>query len=253
MMTSTRTSHISYRHRPTYLRLAMRRPLSIVRCFPFLLLLFVTSILDSESFLPSKGEYYFSPPNRERSTLILRSNGANVEISSVEEATDLLANWDRYYSTDSASNTSSFDASSFLPLLPDAVLLLSTIASRERSLDSTKGRCLLGICASSAEEGIATLKSWVTALELPRGLIHGMDKDGEPVPMDGGVYLKYNTGGSLSFSDIRKSGLGFDALWRPGDVLVESYDGAYRGVYFQVELEDDVFRQFLVPLGIFNE
>lgn len=80
-----------------------------------------------------------------------------------------------------------------------------------------------------------------------------MDKDGEPVPMDGGVYLKYNTGGSLSFSDIRKSGLGFDALWKPGDVLIESYDGAYRGVYFQVELEDDVFRQFLVPLGIFNE
>jgi hypothetical protein len=79
-----------------------------------------------------------------------------------------------------------------------------------------------------------------------------MDKDGVPLDISGGVYIKYNTGGSLTFSEIRKSGLGFDALWKPGDALLETYDGSYRGVYFQVELEDNVFRQYLVPLDTFG-
>lgn len=111
---------------------------------------------------------------------------------------------------------------------------------------------MLGICASSAEEGLATLKSWVTGLQLPRGLLHGMDKDGEPIPIEGAVYIKYNTGGVITFAAIRKSGQGFDALWKPGDALLEPYDGTYRGVYFQVELQDDEFRQFLLPLDTFN-
>jgi hypothetical protein len=46
--------------------------------------------------------------------------------------------------------------------------------------------------------------------------------------------------------------MGFDALWKPGDALLEPYDGIYRGVYFQVELEDEVFRQYLVPLDLFQ-
>jgi Domain of unknown function (DUF1824) len=121
----------------------------------------------------------------------------------------------------------------------------------ERNQDPARGRCMLGICASSTEEGIATLKSWVAALQLPRGLLHGMDKDGIPLEVEGAVYIKYNSGGVYSFADIRKSGLGFDALWKPGDALLEPYDGTYRGVYFQVELADAEFRQYLLPCDIF--
>ena len=104
-----------------------------------------------------------------------------------------------------------------------------------------------------AAEGVQTLKSWVTALELPRGLLYGMDKDGVPLELNGPVYIKYNSGGVYTFADIRKSGLGFDALWKPGDALLAPYDeGSYRGVYFQVELSDGEFRQYLMPLDLFQ-
>lgn len=46
--------------------------------------------------------------------------------------------------------------------------------------------------------------------------------------------------------------MGFDALWKPGDALLEQYDGIYRGVYFQAELADGVFRQYLMPLDTFE-
>lgn len=34
--------------------------------------------------------------------------------------------------------------------------------------------------------------------------------------------------------------------------MLEEYDGDYRGVYFQVELSDGAFRQYLVPLDTFK-
>ena len=173
---------------------------------------------------------------------------------SVEKATQILSDWDKYYNKE--NNASKIDSNDENVAknrnqLPTAVHFLNKVASEERKRDMTLGRCMLGICASSAEEGVATLKSWVTTLDLPRGLLHGMDKDGVPLQLDGGVYIKYNTGGVYTFADIRKSGLGFDALWKPGDALLEPYDGTYRGVYFQVELSDGIFRQYLVPLDIF--
>eukprot|EP00547_Thalassionema_nitzschioides_P004834 CAMPEP_0194218482 /NCGR_PEP_ID=MMETSP0156-20130528/23883_1 /TAXON_ID=33649 /ORGANISM="Thalassionema nitzschioides, Strain L26-B" /LENGTH=176 /DNA_ID=CAMNT_0038947859 /DNA_START=131 /DNA_END=661 /DNA_ORIENTATION=- len=173
----------------------------------------------------------------------------------IEGASDILRQWD---TKSNDTNTGPVDdnakdiLSSLHPQLPDAILLLNGAAANERGQDSTKGRCMLGICGSSAEESVSTLKAWVTALELPRGLLHGMDRDGVPVQLDGGVYIKYNSGGVFSFEDIRKSGMGFDALWKPGDALVEPYDGDYRGVYFQVELEDGEFRQYLLPLDTFS-
>jgi hypothetical protein len=171
---------------------------------------------------------------------------------SIEQATEILLEWDRSYSPDAFAKPSiTFDENISRPKLPQAVKCLNEAARSERDLDCTKGRCMLGICASSAQEGIMTLKSWVSALELPRGMLHGMDKDGIPLELEGAVYIKYNTGGSLTFSDIRNSGIGLDAIWRPGDALLELYDGKYRGVYFQVELFDSVFRQFLVPLDVF--
>ncbi len=170
----------------------------------------------------------------------------------IEQASQILQEWDEHYNSDVDDAGEDFDAETARLTLPEAVILLSEQASRERAKDSTLGRCMLGICAPSTEEAIQTLKAWVTNLQLPRGLLHGMDKDGIPIEIEGGVYIKYNTGGSATFADIRRSGVGFDALWKPGDALIEPYDGTYRGVYFQVELSDGEFRQYLVPLDTFT-
>ncbi|KAI2512631.1 protein of unknown function (DUF1824) [Fragilaria crotonensis] len=183
-------------------------------------------------------------------------------VYSIEDATKLLAEWDRSTNPDrvksTASNDSTIDNSADDGVitrdeLKQAVLLLNNAAREERDADSTKGQCLLGICASSAQEGVAALKSWVTTLGLPRGLLHGMDKDGVPLELNGGVYIKYNSGGVFTFADIRKSGLGFDSLWKPGDAMLEEYDGVYRGVYFQVQLQDGEFRQYLVPMNLLDD
>jgi Domain of unknown function (DUF1824) len=172
-------------------------------------------------------------------------------IATSEKATELLSEWDRLYNADvNAPNDQ--DCNGRRGRIPAAVRLLNDIAIQERARDSTKGRVMLGICASTSYQGLAALKAWVDALDLPRGLLHGMDKDGVPLEIEGGVYIKYNTGGSITFSEIRRSGVGFDALWKPGDALLEPYDGTFRGVYFQVELSDDVFRQYLVPLDTFG-
>jgi hypothetical protein len=161
-------------------------------------------------------------------------------VGSIEEASRILADQDTFYIPDTVGSAPP-DTNDKQSVIPEAVRLLSTVSNEERSQDSMTGCCMLGICASSTEEGIATLKFWVTALQLPRGLLHRMDKDGVPLDIEGGVYIKYNSGGVYSFSAIRKFGLGFDALWKPGDVLLEPYDGTYRGIYFQVELADGEF------------
>jgi len=170
----------------------------------------------------------------------------------VQQASQVLQEWDRLFNPESSESATKSMEDLFEDLEP-SVRLLNQKATEMRQKDSTTGRVMLGICASSAVEGVETLKSWVTNLELPRGLLHGMDKDGVPIELDGAVYIKYNSGGVYTFADIRKSGLGFDALWKPGDALIERYtDGNYRGVYFQVELADEEFRQYLVPLDLFQ-
>jgi hypothetical protein len=138
--------------------------------------------------------------------------------------------------------------------LQQSIQSLISQAHIERENDSSSGRIMLGICASNAPEALSGLKSWVTTLSLPRGMLHGMDVDGVPIPVEelGAVYIKYSTGGAMTFSEIRKSKRGFDALWKPGDALLEMYDGDFRGVYLNVELNDGVFRQFgLLPTDLF--
>lgn len=140
--------------------------------------------------------------------------------------------------------------------LKRAVVTLVNQAHKEREVDSSLGRIMLGICASNAPEALSGLKSYVTSLALPRGMLHGMDVDGVPIPIEdlGSVYIKYSTGGATTFSEIRRSGRGFDALWRPGDALLETYDGDFRGIYLNVELSDGVFRQFgVLPTDLFME
>lgn len=137
-----------------------------------------------------------------------------------------------------------------------AVVTLANEAHRQRSLKSSEGRIMLGICAENVDEALLGLKTWVPTLALPRGMLHGMDVDGKPIaPEDlGSVYVKYNTGGTMSFTEMRRSGMGFDALWRPGDAVLEMYDGDFRGIYFNVELSDGEFRQFgVLPTDLFLE
>ena len=145
---------------------------------------------------------------------------------------------------------------SYRSSLRDAVEVLVAQAHAERADDSSRGRIMLGFCAANAPEALAGLKSWVNGLALPRGMLHGMDVDGVPIPVEelGSVYVKYSTGGAMTFKDMRKSGKGFDALWRPGDALLEPYDGDFRGIYLNVELADGVFRQFgVLPTDLFME
>lgn len=195
------------------------------------------TLLSAATFIPALGFSGSSP--------------AGKTVTNVGDASLLLENWDKFYNPETVGETSD-GIEDLRSSIPTAVRLLSEAADEERANDSTQGRCMLGICASSAAEGLATLKSWVNALQLPRGLLHGMDKDGVPLELEGGVYIKYNSGGVYTFADIRKSQMGFDALWKPGDALLEPYDGTYRGVYFQVELVDGEFRQYLVPLDTFE-
>lgn len=150
------------------------------------------------------------------------------------------------------TNLSSDDLSE----LRSAIRFLVSLAHVDRASDSSKGRIMFGFCASNAPEALGGLKSWVSTLDMPRGMLHGMDIDGVPIAVEelGSVYVKYSTGGAMTFTEIRRSGRGFDALWRPGDALLETYDGDFRGVYLNVELGDDVFRQFgVLPTDLFME
>jgi hypothetical protein len=222
--------------------------LARIRCFVFSLFFLLCQWRSTFSFVNQNLHV-----NQWRRQVAATPN-SHASTMSIDEATYILSEWDRNYSVDRslASWTSDISLDDAKQKLPEAVICLNNKATEERSLDSINGRVMLGICASTAEEGLATLKSWVPTLGLPRGLLHGMDEDGVPLQLDGAVYIKYNSGGVFTFSDIRKSGIGFDAIWKPGDALLELYDGKYRGVYFQVELADGVFRQFLVPLDILN-
>ncbi len=137
-----------------------------------------------------------------------------LSVDSVDEASRVLSKYDQLYNLEfseakKTDDEAKADLAELGPALAPAVRLLADVAAAERSRDSTKGRCMLGICASTAEEGVATLKAWVTALQLPRGLLHGMDKDGIPIDLSGSVYIKYNSGGGLYLRGHSKIGNGF--------------------------------------------
>lgn len=120
------------------------------------------------------------------------------------------------------------------PPLSDAVRRMTDAAIQ------ADGRIMLGFCADDAAAGIAALKAWVTALELPRGVLHGMDRDGVPIDMStfGSVYIKYNSQSTAS-----------DA---PGTAVLSGYAGDFRGVYYNPQLPDGEFRQYAVlPADLF--
>ena len=51
-------------------------------------------------------------------------------------------------------------------------------------------RLMLGFCAPDAASGVEALKRWVTALDIPRGQLHGMDFEGRQIVVEGPVYIK---------------------------------------------------------------
>jgi len=109
------------------------------------------------------------------------------------------------------------------------------LASSARALASRSSRVMLGVCAANAAEGVSTLKSWTLELGLPRGKLHGLDRDGvEIAPPIGAVFIKYN---SMS-----------------GDAYLSGYGGDFRGVLFTPELDDGAFRQYgYLPLDVLND
>ena len=110
------------------------------------------------------------------------------------------------------------------------------------TLAAESQRVILGICADNAEAGVAALKAWVEGLRLPKGRLHGMDRDGVPLDMAGfgSVYIKYNSAGGSTGGST------------PGDAGLNGYAGAFRGVYFGPALPDGEFRQYAVlPLALF--
>jgi Domain of unknown function (DUF1824) len=220
-----------------------------------LFILSTNAILSSDAFslAPQMNNYLTNKDQRYPNSILHL-----VSLDDIHDATECLSEWDKRMNLEcvTTSITNDADCSSWREYqgrLQQAVLCLHEAAQSERDVDSAHGQTLLGICASSASEGINALKEWVTTLQLPRGLLHGMDQDGVPLTFDGGVYIKYNSGGVFTFADLRRSGRGLDALWKPGDAMLEEYDGVYRGVYFQVQLKDGEFRQFLLPLDLWRK
>jgi len=208
----------------------------------------------------------FSSTNDNESTSS-STTALNSNILSIDEATNILKTYDQslndYIQKDgsqgmgggiSATKYWKEELSDY-EQLRQALVSLSNIAYKERSMNTDEGygRTMLGICAASIQDAIGALKGYVPNLNIPRGLLHGMDVDGQPIEIKGSVYIKYSTGGVMTFSQMRKTGMGLDALWKPGDAIVEMYDGDFEGVYVQMELSDGDFRQFgVLPLDLFD-
>lgn len=101
------------------------------------------------------------------------------------------------------------------------------------ALAARSGAVMLGLCADSADGGVAALRAWASALGLPRRLLHGLDRDGQPLVLDGPVFIKYNSA--------------------TGDAVASGYEGPARGVLFTPSLPDGAFRQYgYLPLGLFG-
>lgn len=86
-------------------------------------------------------------------------------------------------------NINSINNDYLYTLLPDAVRYLNMVATKQYE-EVGKGRVILGVCANNAADGTRALKSWVTELQLPRGLLYEkMGKRTKKV----GVTGKYGT------------------------------------------------------------
>eukprot|EP00966_Prymnesium_polylepis_P252283 5832592-Prymnesium_polylepis.1 len=154
----------------------------------------------------------------------------------VEAAVQVLSSYDASHRAAAASagakgfggaiTANEWAAAEEQPPLAEAVSVLVDAAVHRSSggfqqataIPEISGRLALGICASDATAGIQALKAWVTALGLPKGPLHGMDKGGVPLDMStfGAVYIKYNS----------RPGSAADP---PGTAVLSGYTGDFRG------------------------
>ena len=168
-------------------------------------------------------------------------------MDAVSDAERLLAEYDADHRAAAASAGASglggaLTANAWAVSADRAPLAAAVKAMRLAAMPSN-GRIMLGICAQDASEGLAALKAWVSRLHLPRGVLHGMDRDGVPLDMSefGSVYIKYNSHASSAGDP-------------PGTATLSGYNGDFRGVYFNPDLQDGNFRQFAVlPLDLFGD
>jgi len=264
--------------------------LSAIKFFlsSLLLIIWITDIVEISAFLLNdpvrrqtiRGPYYYerqkvlakiTTTSKTTETLPLQNytpDDDSVLLLSVSEATRILEEFDgdvaKFAKEENIGMGGGVSASIYYTTLAEdalkriaqAVCVLVNQANQEREEDYTSsGRVKLGICAEDCMEALGVLKSWVPSLKLPRGLLHGMDVDGVPIDTTsfGPAYIKYNTGGAMTFSEMRRMGLGLDSIWKPGDAVLEGYDGDFRGVHINVELKDGVFRQYgVLPLNLFD-
>jgi hypothetical protein len=157
----------------------------------------------------------------------------------VAEAEMLLSDFDTEYLAAAASEgalgrggaRTADEWASTVPREPLAAAVRSMCSAQ-----SPEDLVLLGICADSAEAGVAALKAWVSALELPRGLLYNADKDGvaRDLARYGPAYIKYNSA--------------------TGAAHLGHCPGEFRGVIFTPHLQDGKFRQYgSLPLNLFEE
>lgn len=107
-----------------------------------------------------------------------------------------------------------------------ASLHISTVASE----------VVLGIKASTGEQAISTLKSWVTGLNLARGILNAYDIEGneiQPLSLsEQTVYVKYNSTNN-------------------GDAYMKDFAGDSTGVIFQAIVDGDFYQFGDLPLFLF--
>ena len=101
----------------------------------------------------------------------------------------------------------------------------------------------LGICTPDGASAVATLRSWVESLGLPRGTLYGADANGTALPIGelGASYIKYTARGATG-ADGR-------VAVPPGSAKLSAYGGSFRGVTLVTERS----HLGLLPLGLFDE
>lgn len=132
-------------------------------------------------------------------------------------------------------------------MLRDSLLVVQNYSSQ----------IVLGVMAESGDKGVDTLKSWVSGLGLPKGMLHAVDENNQRLQLETTadmlsrfqsipVYIKYNSSeGGQGGNTTTSAG---------GDAYIKPFEGSFTGVIFQPKiLSDDNFYQFgNLPSAIFK-
>jgi hypothetical protein len=143
--------------------------------------------------------------------------------------------------TGGASAANAYAASQPRVLLAEAV---QTLLHSNNGAASVR----LGICTPNGASAIATLRSWVDTLGLPRGTLFGADVDGAAIPSEqlGASYIKYSArAGSTHAADGAPPA-------PPGSARLEKYGSSFCGVTLAMGVGKGFRSVGLLPLGLFD-